>query len=82
LIELKEKLEEMKLIEENTTEEQRKSEEFTRKTSKAQEILNAQKEKELELEQKKAIALEKQAIAQSMMNQENGKKNIMTLTKD
>jgi hypothetical protein len=71
LIELKEKLDELKLIEENTTEEQRKSEEFTKKTSKAQEILNNLNEKALELEQKKASAIEKQAIAQSIMNQEN-----------
>lgn len=71
MIELKEKLDELKLIEENTTEEQRKSEEFTKKTSKAQEILNNLNEKALELEQKKASAIEKQAIAQSIMNQEN-----------
>ena len=68
---MKEKLDELKLIEENTTEEQRKSEEFTKKTSKAQEILNNLNEKALELEQKKASAIEKQAIAQSIMNQEN-----------
>lgn len=73
---------EMKLIEENTTEEQRKATEFTEKTSKAQEILNQMKEKEAELEEKKAQALEKQAIAQAMMNQENGKTLIKTLTKD
>lgn len=82
LIELKEKLDEIKLIEENTTEEQRKATEFTEKTSKAQEILNKMKEKEAELEEKKAQALEKQAIAQAMMNQENGKTLIKTLTKD
>lgn len=73
---------EMKLIEENTTEEQRKASEFTEKTSRAQEILNQMKEKEAELEEKKAQALEKQAIAQAMMNQENGKTLIKTLTKD
>ena len=72
----------MKLIEENTTEEQRKAEEFIKKTSKAQEILNNLNEKAEELESKKAQALEKQAIAQAMMNQENGKNLIKTLTKD
>lgn len=82
IIELKEKLDEIKLIEENTTEEQRKSTEFLKETSKAQEILNKAKEKELELEQKKAVALEKQAIAQAMMNQEDWKQYIKTLTKD
>lgn len=82
LIELKEKLDELKLIEENTTEEQRKSEEFTKKTSKAQEILNNLNEKAAELEDKKATALEKQAIAQSVMNQENWKQNIVSLTKN
>lgn len=82
LIELKEKLDEMKLIEENTTEEQRKSDEFIKETSKTQEILNKLKEQEAEIEAKKTAELEKQAIAQSMMNQENGKKNIMTLTKN
>ena len=82
LIELKEKLEEIQLIEENTTEEQRKSDEFTRKTSKAQEILNNLNEKAAELEEKKATALEKQAIAQSVMNQENWKQNIVSLTKN
>lgn len=82
LVELKEQLEEMKLIEENTTEEQRKAEEFIKKTSKAQEILNNLNEKAEELESKKAQALEKQAIAQAMMNQENGKNLIKTLTKD
>lgn len=73
---------EMKLIEENTTEEQRKASEFTEKTSRAQEILNQMKEKEAELEEKKAQALEKQAIAQAMMNQEDWKTLIKTLTKD
>lgn len=63
---IKEMYDEMKLIEENTTEEQRNSEEFTKKTSKAQEILNDLKEKELELEEKKAVQLEKQAIATAM----------------
>lgn len=82
LIELKEKLDEMKLIEENTTEEQRKSDEFIKETSKTQEILNKLKEKELELEAKKTAELEKQAIAQSIMNQENWKQNIATLTKN
>lgn len=82
LIELKEKLEEIKLIEENTTEEQRKSDEFMKETSKTQEILNKQKEKEAEIEEKKATALEKQAIAQAVMSQENWKKYIQTLTKD
>lgn len=82
LMSLKEKLDEIKLIEENTTEEQRKSVEFTQKTSKAQEILNDLKEKEAELEEKKAIAIEKQAIAQAMMDQENWKNYIRTLTKD
>lgn len=76
---IKEIYDELKLIEENTTEEQRKSAEFTEKTSKAQEILNQMKEKEAELEEKKAIALEKQAIAQAMMSQENGKQYIKTL---
>lgn len=70
---------EMKLIEENTTEEQRKASEFTEKTSKAQEILNQMKEKEAELEEKKAIAMEKQAIAQAAMSQENWKQYIKTL---
>ena len=82
LIELKEKLDEIKLIEENTTEEQRKSQEFIKETSKAQEILNKMKEKELELEEKKASAMEKQAIAQAVMDQENWKQYIKTLTKN
>ena len=67
LIELKEKLDEIKLIEENTTEEQRKSDEFVKETSKTQEILNKLKEKEAELEEKKAVALERQAIATAQM---------------
>ena len=82
LIELKEKLEEMKLIEENTTEEQRQQEEFIKKTSKAQEILNNLNEKSAELEQKKAVALEKQAIAQAMMEQKSWKQNIMSMTRN
>ena len=82
LIDIKEKLEEFKLIEENTTEEQRKQEEFLKKTSKAQEILNDLNEKAEELETKKAQAIEKQAIAQAMMEQENWKQYIRTLTKD
>lgn len=81
LIELKEKLDEMKLIEENTTEEQRKSEEFTKKTSKAQEILNNLKEKELELQEKIATATEKQKIAESVMSNE-GFVPIQSLTKN
>ena len=81
LIELKEKLDEMKLIEENTTEEQRKSEEFTKKTSKAQEILNNLKEKELELQEKIATATEKQKIAESVMSNE-WFVPIQSLTKD
>lgn len=72
IMSLKEKLDEMKLIEENTTEEQRKSEEFVRKTSKAQEILNNLKAKELEIEEKKAQAIEKQKIAEAVMNQWTG----------
>ncbi len=82
LKEVKEIFDEIKLIEENTTEEQRKSAEFTEKTSKAQEILNQMKEKEAELEEKKAAAIEKQAIAQAMMDQENWKNYIRTLTKN
>lgn len=76
---IKEIYDEIKLIEENTTQEQRETAEFTERTSKAQEILNDMKEKEAELEEKKAIALEKQAIAQAMMSQENGKQYIKTL---
>lgn len=82
LKDIKELYDEIKLIEENTTEEQRKSAEFTEKTSKAQEILNKMKEKEAELEEKKAAAIEKQAIAQAMMEQANWKNYIRTLTKD
>lgn len=82
LIELKEKLDEMRLIEENTTTEQRKSEEFLKETSKTQEILNKLKEQETELEEKKASAMEKQAIAQAMINQEEWQQFIKTLTKN
>lgn len=82
LIELKEKLDEMKLIEENTTEEQRKSDEFIKETSKTQEILNKLKQQELEIEEKKTATLEKQAIAQSMIEQEDWKQYIKTLTKN
>lgn len=76
---IKEIYDEIKLIEENTTDEQRASKDFTEKTSKAQEILNDMKEKEAELEEKKAIAMEKQAIAQAAMSQENWKQYIKTL---
>lgn len=76
---VKEIYDEIKLIEENTTDEQRASKDFTEKTSKAQEILNDMKEKEAELEEKKAIAMEKQAIAQAAMSQENWKQYIKTL---
>lgn len=79
LKDIKEIYDEIKLIEANTTEDQRKSAEFTEKTSKTQEILNSMKEKEAELEEKKAIAMEKQAIAQAMMSQENWKQYIKTL---
>lgn len=79
IIDLKEKLDEMQLIEENTTEEQRKSEEFIKETSKAQEILNKLKQEELEIEQKKAIELERQAIAKAAENNWNGKRNIVTM---
>lgn len=82
LIELKEQLDEIQLIEENTTEEQRKSEEFIKETSKTQEILNKLKEQEADIEEKKASAMEKQAIAQAMMNQEEWKQYIKTLTKN
>ena len=70
LKDIKELYDEIKVIEENTTEEQRKAEDFTKKTSRAQEILNSMKEKEAELEQKKADAIEKQKIATALMNQE------------
>lgn len=82
LVELKEKLDEIKLIEENTTEEQRKAEEFTHKTSKAQEILNKQKEKEAEIEEKKAIALEKQAIAMAQKYTFAGQQRIKVIEQD
>jgi hypothetical protein len=82
LIELKEKLDEIKLIEENTTEEQRKAEEFTHKTSKAQELLNKLNEKAAELEEKKAIALEKQAIAQAQMDTKAGEQKIKVIQTD
>lgn len=76
LVEVKEKLDEIRLIEENTTEEQRKGEEFTHKTSKAQELLNKLNEKAAELEEKKAAALEKQAIAQAQMATKPGEQNV------
>lgn len=79
LIDLKEKLDEIQLIEENTTEGQRKSEEFIKETSKAQEILNKQREKELEIEEKKAKELEKQAIAQALMDQAEWKQYIQSV---
>ena len=82
LIGLKEKLDEIKLIEENTTAEQRKSEEFLKETSKTQEILNKLKEKEVEIEEKRAEALERQAVAQAMMDQENWEQYVKTLTKN
>ena len=65
VLELKELKEEVKQIEEATTEEQRKSLEFTEKLSKTQEILNAAQEKAKELEQQKAEAIEKQNIAKA-----------------
>ena len=82
LKDIKELYDEIKVIEENTTEEQRKAEDFTKKTSRAQEILNSMKEKEAELEQKKADAIEKQKIATALMNQEIWKEYIKTLTKN
>ena len=82
LIEIRDKLDEIELIEANTTEEQRKSTEFTQKTSKAQEILNSLKSKEAEIEQQKADAIEKQKIASAVMNQEIWKELIQTLTKN
>lgn len=82
LKDIKELYDEIKLIEENTTEEQRKTAEFTEKTSRAQEILNAMKEKEAQLEEQKAIAIEKQKIAVAVMNQEMWKELIQTLTKN
>lgn len=82
LVELKEKLDEIKLIEENTTEEQRKAEEFTHKTSKAQELLNKMNEKAAELEEKKAAALEKQAIAQAQMDTQAGEQKVKVIQTD
>lgn len=82
IIDLKEKLDEIQLIEENTTEEQRKSDEFIKETSKAQEILNKLKEQELEIEQKKSAELEKQSIAQAIMNQDDWEQYLKTLTKN
>ena len=82
LVELKEKLDEIKLIEENTTEEQRKTEEFTHKTSKAQELLNKFNEKAAELEEKKAAALEKQAIAQAQMDTQAGEQKVKVIQTD
>ena len=79
VIDLKQKLEELQLIEENTTEEQRKGEQFIKETSKTQEILNKLKEKELEIEEKKAIALEKQAIATAMQENTEWQNNFKTL---
>ena len=79
IIDLKQKLEELQLIEENTTEEQRKAEEFVKQTSKAQEILNKLKEQEVELEEKKAQALERQKIAEAVMNQWDGDSFIKTM---
>lgn len=66
LLEIQDLLEERTLIEKNTTEAQRKSQDFTEQTSKAQEILNKHAEKAKELEEKKAIAMEKQAIAKAL----------------
>jgi len=82
LKEIKEIYDEIRLIEENTTEEQRQSVEFTERTSKAQEILNQMKEKEAELEEKKAIAMEKQKIAVAVMNQQMWKELIQTITSE
>ena len=79
LIELKEKLDEMQLIEENTTEEERKSEQFLKEQSKTQEILLKLKEQELEIEAKKTAELEKQAIAKAAENNWNGQRNIITM---
>ena len=66
LLEIQDLLAERALIEKNTTEEQRKSQDFTEQTSKAQEILNKYEAKAAELEEKKAIAMEKQAIAKAL----------------
>ena len=66
LLEIQGLLKERALIEKYTTEEQRKSQDFTEQTSKAQEILNKYEAKAAELEEKKAIAMEKQAIAKAL----------------
>ena len=66
LLEIQDLLAERALIEKNTTEAQRKSQDFTEQTSKAQEILNKYEAKAAELEEKKAIAMEKQAIAKAL----------------
>ena len=66
LLEIQGLLKERALIEKYTTEEQRKSQDFTEQTSKAQEILNKYEAKAAELEEKKAIAIEKQAIAKAL----------------
>ena len=79
IMELKEKLEELQLIEENTTEEQRKEQSFIKETSKTQEILNKLKQQELEIEEKKAAALEKQAIATAMQENAEWENNFKTL---
>lgn len=79
IMELKEKLEELQLIEENTTEEQRKEQSFIKETSKTQEILNKLKQEELEIEEKKAAALEKQAIATAMQENAEWENNFKTL---
>lgn len=71
LLEYKDLLEEVALIEANTTEEQRKSKDFTEQKSKAQEILNKHLEKQAELEEKKAAALEKQKITEAFSNGKN-----------
>lgn len=78
IMDLKEKLEELQLIEENTTEEQRKEQAFIRETSKTQEILNKLKQEELEIEEKKAAALEKQAIATAMQENKDWEINFKT----
>nr|DAW47078.1 MAG TPA: hypothetical protein [Caudoviricetes sp.] len=66
LLEIQGLLKERALIEKYTTEEQRKSQDFTEQTSKAQEILNKYEAKAAELDEKKAIAMEKQAIAKAL----------------
>lgn len=82
LKEIKEIYDEMLLIEQNTTEEQRQAKEFTEKTSKAQEILNKMKEKEAELEEKKAAALERQAIAEAQKYTYAGQQRIIVREQD